>query len=178
MIKIHSSAEVSSKAIIGDGTCIWNGSQIRDGAVVGKNCIIGKDVYIDTGVTIGNNVKIQNNVLMYCGLSVEDGVFVGPGVVFTNDKYPRAIKLNGELKTKDDWEISNTLIKKGASLGANSTILPGITIGKFAMIGSGSVVTKDVVDFGLVCGNPAVLLGFVCECGKPLKKGEKHDCNK
>lgn len=155
MIKIHPTAEVSLKAKIGQGTLIWHQAQVREGVVIGKNCILGKGVYIDFDVKIGNNVKIQNYVSVYHGATIEDGVFLGPYVCITNDKYPRAINPNGSLKKESDWEVGKTLIKQGASLGAGSIILPGITIGKWAMVGAGSVVTKDIPDFGLVYGSPA-----------------------
>lgn len=174
-IKVHLTAEVSDKARIGEGTSIWHHSQIRENARIGKNCIIGKNVYVDFDVSIGNNVKIQNNVSVYHGVAIEDGVFIGPHVCFTNDKFPRAINPDGTLKKGDDWEVSKTLIKKGASVGANSTIISGITIGEWALVGAGSVVTKDVPDYGLVCGSPARLVGYVCKCGKKLEGSKKCD---
>lgn len=181
-VKIHPTAEISDQASIGEGTCIWNNAQIREKVVIGKNCIISKNVYIDFDVVIGNNVKIQNNVSVYHGVTIEEGVFIGPHVCLINDKNPRAINPNGSLKSASDWEISKIMVKKGASIGANSTILPGITIGEFAMIGSGSVVTKNIPNYGLVFGNPAKLIGFVCSCGAKLEKKEKlficTRCNK
>jgi UDP-2-acetamido-3-amino-2,3-dideoxy-glucuronate N-acetyltransferase len=167
-IRIHVSAEVSDKACIGDGTSIWHQSQVREGAQLGQNCILGKGVYIDAGVIIGNNVKIQNYVSVYHGVTIEDGVFIGPHVCFTNDMRPRAINPDGTLKAAEDWILCRTLIKRGAALGANSTIRCGIRIGEWAMIGSGSVITHDVPDYGLVVGNPARLRGYVCPCGEKL----------
>lgn len=169
-VRIHPTAEVSEKAKIGEGTGIWHQAQVREGVSIGENCIIGKGVYVDEGVSIGNNVKIQNYVSVYHGLTIEDGVFVGPHVCFTNDMRPRAVNPDGSLKAADDWVLSETLIKRGAALGANSTIRCGITIGEWGMVGSGSVVTKDVPAHGLVYGNPARLRGFVCACGEIVEK--------
>ena len=169
-IRIHPSAEVSEKATIGDSSSIWHHVQVREDVEIGSNSIIGKGVYVDAGVLIGNNVKIQNYVSVYRGVKIEDGVFVGPHVCFTNDIRPRAVNPDGSLKAADDWVLSETLIKKGAALGANSTIRCGITIGEWAMIGLGSVVTKDVPAHGLVYGNPAQLHGFVCACGMELEE--------
>lgn len=169
-IRIHPTADVSPKAIIGDSTSIWHHAQIREDARIGQNCIIGKGVYIDAGVQMGNNVKIQNYVSVYHGVTIDDGVFIGPHVCFTNDLRPRAINPNGSLKAADDWILTKTHIRKGAALGANSTIRCGITIGAWSMIGSGSVVTKDIPDYGLARGNPARLCGFVCPCSNRLEK--------
>ena len=165
-IRIHPTAEVSEKAQIGEGTSIWHHAQVREGVKIGVNSIIGKGVYVDAGVPIGDNVKIQNYVSVYHGVVLEDGVFVGPHVCFTNDMRPRAVNPDGSLKAADDCVLSETRVKKGAALGANSTIRCGITIGEWAMVGSGSVVTKDVPAHGLVYGNPAHLHGFVCACGE------------
>jgi acetyltransferase-like isoleucine patch superfamily enzyme len=168
-ITIHPSAEVSDSAAFGKGAKIWHQAHIREGAVVGENAIISKNVYIGPDVHIGKNCKIQNNVSIYPGVTVEDGVFLGPHVCFTNDRIPRAINNDGTLKSADDWDITPTLIRYGASIGAYSVILPGVTIGRFALIGAGSVVTHDVPDHGLVVGNPARLAGFVCRCGRRLE---------
>jgi len=154
---IHETAEVSEKAQIGKGTKIWNNTQVREGAKIGENCIFGKNVYIDFDVKIGNGVKIQNNVNVYHGVEIEDDVFVGPSATFTNDMYPRAFV--------SDFKVIETTVKKGASIGANATIICGITIGEYAMIGAGSVVSKDVADHTLVAGNPARAVGLVCKCG-------------
>lgn len=167
-VRIHQTADVSSEAQIGEGTSVWHQAQIREGAHIGCHCVIGKGVYIDFGVRIGNNVKIQNYVSVYHGVTIQDGVFIGPHACFTNDKRPRAVDPDGALKRDDDWVLSETLVMEGAAIGANSVIVCGATIGRWAMVGSGSVVTRDVPDYGLVWGNPARLQGFVCPCGERL----------
>ncbi|MEK6937239.1 MAG: acyltransferase [Nanoarchaeota archaeon] len=169
---IHKTAEVEEGSVIGENTKIWHHCHVRKGAKIGSNCSLGKGVYIDHDVVIGNNVKIQNNVSVYYKTLIEDGVMLGPHVCFTNDKFHRAINPDGSLKTDgstgEDWEIGEILIKKGASIGANSTLLTGVKIGEFALIGAGSVVTKDVPAFGLVYGVPARLKGYVCKCGRKV----------
>jgi acetyltransferase-like isoleucine patch superfamily enzyme len=162
---IHSTAEVSPLARIGEGTRVWALTQIRERAQIGRNCIVGRNCYIDSDVTIGDNVKIQNNASLYVGLTVEDGVFIGPHVIFTNDKLPRAINPNGTLKSADDWHVGQTLVRAGAALGAGTVVVTGVTIGCWAMIGSGTVVTKDVPDHALVVGNPGRIVGYVSASG-------------
>jgi len=162
---IHKTAEVSSRAKIGNGTKIWNQVQVRENCLIGNNCILSKDVYIDFDVIIGNNVKIQNGVSIYHGVEIEDDVFLGPHMVFTNDLYPRAYI--------GDFKVFKTIIKKGASIGANSTIVCGTTIGEYSMIGAGTVITKDVPNNALVIGNPGRIVGFVGKLGKKLIKLEK-----
>lgn len=146
-IYIHESAHVSPDSKIGKGTKIWINAQIREGSSIGENNIISKDAYIDTGVTVGSGCKIQNSVSIYKGVTIEDNVFVGPNACFSNDKVPRAFN--------SDWKIVKTHVLEGASIGANATIVCGVTIGKFAMVGAGSTVTKNVEDHALVVGNPA-----------------------
>jgi len=166
---VHPTAVVEEGAEIGEGTRIWHFAHVRSGAKIGKNCNIGKDVYVDQGAIIGSNVKIQNGVSVYKGVIIEDNVFIGPYAVFTNDKYPRAFS--------SDWEVVQTVVKEGASIGANATIVCGVIIGRYAMVAAGSVVAKDVPDHGLVTGNPARLVGFVCYCGRSLKQIVKEDEN-
>jgi UDP-2-acetamido-3-amino-2,3-dideoxy-glucuronate N-acetyltransferase len=164
---------VSPTAQIGEGTSIWNQAQVRENAVLGERCVISKGVYIDFGVSIGDNVKIQNNVSVYHGVSIESGVFVGPHVCFTNDMFPRAVNADMSLKAADDWVLGETLVRAGAAIGANSTIVCGITIGRWAMIGAGSVVTKDVPDYALVVGNPARIIGYVTPKGRRVATPEE-----
>lgn len=179
-MRIHPTADVSPEARLGEGCLIWHQVQIRERAQLGANCIVGKNVYIDFEVTIGNNVKIQNNALIYHGVTLEDGVFIGPQVCLTNDKSPRAINPDGTLKQTDDWSVSPILVRTGAALGAGAIVLPGVTIGRWAVVGSGAVVTKDVPDYGLVWGNPARLRGYVDPCGRRLSRdkqqNQKRDC--
>lgn len=155
---IHDSAEVSSKAILGENVKVWNLAQVRENANIGANTIISKNVYVDFDVCIGSNVKIQNNVSVYHGVTIEDDVFVGPSAIFTNDLRPRAVN--------PDWQVTPTLIKKGASIGAGATLVCGIQIGEYAMIGSGAVVSKNVPPHALVVGNPAKCIGFVYKNGE------------
>jgi UDP-2-acetamido-3-amino-2,3-dideoxy-glucuronate N-acetyltransferase len=169
---IHPTAEVSPSAIIGEGTRIWHQAQVREGARIGKNCNLGKAVYVDRNVQIGDNVKLQNYVLVCHGVTLEDGVFVGPYVGFTNDNAPRAITPDGKPKGDADWEVGPILVKYGASIGGSCAILPGVTIGRFALVGAGSVVTKDVPDHGVVFGNPARLMGYVCKSAHRMKQIE------
>jgi len=165
---IHSTAEVSPQATIGEGTRIWHQAQVRERARLGRNCIIGKGVYIDFDVQIGDNVKLQNGVFAYHGATIEDGVFLGPGVILTNDKNPRAINPDGSLKSDADWEVGPITIKYGASVGTGSIVLPNVTVGRFSLVGAGSVVTRDVPDQALVVGVPARQIGWVCTCGRKL----------
>lgn len=170
LVKIHPTAEVSDKSIIGDGTSIWNWAQIREDCILGAGCIVGKGVYVDVGVRIGSRVKIQNHASIFKGVEIQDGCFVGPHVCFTNDLFPRATLPNGSSRGDGDWTVTKTRVNEGASIGANSTIVCGIEIGSWAMIGAGSVVVSDVPPHGLMVGNPARLIGYVCKCGMRLKE--------
>ena len=176
-IFIHESSYVDESVKIGKGTKVWHFAHIAKRAKIGKNCKIGQNVFIGEDSKVGNNVKIQNNVSIYTGITLEDSVFCGPSMVFTNVKKPRSLY---PVNKKYD----KTLVRKGATISANATIICGITIGRCAFIGAGSVVTRDVPDFALVYGNPAKLKGWICECGKTIivsKKSKKYickDCNK
>lgn len=164
-ISIHKTAEIGKNVIIGKNTKIWHYAQIRENVMIGSDCIIGKNVYIDFEVVIGKNCKIQNNCSIYHKTIIEDGVFIGPHVIITNDKTPRAINKQGKIKSSNDWEAKTTVIKYGASIGAGTILLPGITIGRFAMVGAGSIVSKNIPDFALAFGNPAEIHGKVDETG-------------
>lgn len=166
---ISKKAIISKSSKVGKGTKIWHNTQVREKTEIGEYCIIGKDCYIDKNVKIGNKVKIQNSSNIYSGTIIQDEVFIGPNVNITNDKFPRATNTDGSLKKEGDWILENVLIEKGGSIGASSTITPGVTIHQFAMVGSGSVVTKNIPKYGLVVGNPAKLVGYVCKCGKKLR---------
>ena len=159
---IHESSYVDGGASIGSGTKVWHFCHIMGDTQVGRNCTIGQNVFIGSGVVLGNNLKIQNNVSIYSGVICEDDVFLGPSMVFTNVINPRAF-----IERKD--EFKTTLVKKGATIGANATIICGNTIGNYALIGAGAVITADVPDYALMLGNPARLHGWVCRCGVKLK---------
>ena len=158
----HESSYIDDDVEIGDGTKVWHFCHIQSGARIGNNCSLGQNVNVSNNVRIGNDVKIQNNVSIYEGVELENGVFCGPSCVFTNDLTPRARFPKGSANYK------KTLVKEGASIGANATIVCGHTIGNFAMIAAGAVVTCDVEDYALVAGVPARKIGWVCECGKVL----------
>lgn len=158
---VHESSYIDQPCKIGEGTKIWHFSHVMSGAEIGKGCNIGQNVVISPDVKLGDNVKIQNNVSVYTGVVCEDDVFLGPSCVFTNVINPRS-----HVSRKNEYR--KTLLKRGCSIGANSTIVCGHTIGRYALIGAGSVVTKDVPDYALVKGNPARLSGYVCACGEKL----------
>lgn len=155
---IHSTAEVHESAIVPSSARIWHYAQVRENVRIGENCVIGRNVYIGPGVVIGNNCKIQNNALIYEPAVLEDGVFVGPAVVLTNDKNPRAVNLDGSIKGASDWLMVGVTIREGAAIGANSTCIAPVEIGRWSLVGAGSVVTRDVPDNTTVAGNPARLL--------------------
>jgi len=170
MDKMHRSACIDQGAVIGKGTKIWHFSHIMGSAQIGGNCVIGQNVFVGEDVVIGDNCKIQNNVSVYKGVTLEDAVFCGPSMVFTNVHNPR-----GAISRMD--ELRPTLVKKGATIGANATIVCGITIGNFAFIGAGAVVRTDVPDYALMVGNPAEHKGWMCECGMRLTfEGDRAEC--
>jgi len=158
---IHETANVSKDASIGNGTKVWINAQVRENSRIGKNCIISKDTYIDSGVSIGDNCKVQNAVSVYQGVTIENDVFIGPNACFTNDKVPRAFDEN--------WKITPTYVKNGASIGANATIICGITLGEYCMVAAGSVITKDVEPYSLVMGNPAKHYSYIDKMGNKVE---------
>lgn len=160
---VHKSSFVDETANIGKKTIIWHFSHVDEAALIGENCILGQNVYIGKNVSIGEGVKIQNNVSVYTGVSIEDYVFIGPSVVFTNDINPRS-----EFPKYGDYK--KTLIQKGATLGANATIICGNTVGSYAIIGAGAVVTKDIPDYSIQIGNPSKHVGWACKCGVKLSQ--------
>ena len=172
---INQFAVVDDNVEIGEGTKIWHFSHIQSGTKIGKFCVLGQNVNVGSNVIIGNYVKIQNNVSVYEGVTLEDYVFCGPSMVFTNVKDPRS-----KYPQVGSQYYINTLVKEGATLGANCTIVCGVTIGKYAFVGAGAVVTKDVPDYALVVGNPAKIIGWVSEAGKKLKfdKNGYANCDK
>ena len=159
---VHDTAVIESGAQIGSGTKVWHHGHVRTAAVIGVSCTLGKNVFVDGGAVVGNRCKIQNNVSVYRGVHLGDEVFVGPSAVFTNDRFPRA--------AGDDWEVVETHVREGASIGANATIVCGVEIGAWAVVGAGSVVTGDVAPHELVVGNPARRLGWACRCGRVLAR--------
>ena len=166
---IQPNADVAADAQIGDGSSVWHLAQVREQAVLGRNCIVGRGAYVGTGVTMGDNCKLQTSALVYEPAVLEDGVFVGPAVVFTNDHFPRSITPEGDLKRGDDWEAVGVTCKKGASIGARSVCVAPVTIGEWAMVAAGSVVTKDVPQYALVAGSPARRIGWVGRAGVRLQ---------
>jgi acetyltransferase-like isoleucine patch superfamily enzyme len=174
---VHPTADVSKQVLVGKNTKIWHQAQIRENVIIGENCVIGKGSYVDKDTLIGNNVKIQNYASVYHKAILENGVFIGPYVCLTNDKLPRAIAPGGKPKFELDWTAGKTIIKKGASIGTGTIVLPNIRIGEFAMIGAGSIVTENVAKQSLVYGSPAKLQGYVCKCGEVLSKTAKKPKN-
>ncbi|MFM9877862.1 MAG: acyltransferase [Rhodoglobus sp.] len=167
---VHDTADVAESASIGAGSKVWHYAQVRENATLGVNCIVGRGAYIGTGVQMGDNCKVQNYALVYEPATLARGVFIGPAVVLTNDHFPRAINADGSQKSADDWAPVGVDIREGASIGANSTCIAPVVIGRWALVGAGSVVVKDVPDFALVVGSPARRIGWVGTAGHPLRE--------
>lgn len=165
---IAPTADVDERATIGDGTRVWHLAQIREEATLGANCNVGRGAYVGPGVTIGDNVKLQNYALVYEPAVLGDGVFVGPAAVLTNDEYPRAVTPDGRLKSGDDWHAVGVTIGEGAAIGARAVCVAPVTVGRWALVAAGAVVTKDVPDHALVVGVPARRIGWVGRAGRPL----------
>lgn len=168
MAAIDPSADVDDTATIGADTRVWHLAQIREDAVLGANCVIGRGAYVGPGVRIGSDVKVQNHALVYEPAVLEDGVFIGPAVVLTNDMYPRAITPDGTLKGEQDWYAQGVTVRRGASVGARAVVVAGVTIGRWALVAAGAVVHRDVPDFALVAGVPARRIKWVGRAGVPL----------
>lgn len=170
--RINATADVDDLAAIGAGTLVWHLAQVREGAVVGESCIIGRGAYVGPGVRIGDRVKIQNHALVYEPAVVGDGAFVGPAVVFTNDYFPRSVEPDGRLKGHDDWQAVAVVVGEGASIGARAVCVAPVSVGRWAMVAAGAVVTRDVADFALVAGVPAQRIGWVGRAGQPLTRSD------
>lgn len=173
MTRIVPSADVADSARIGHGSTIWHLAQVREDAVLGAGCVVGRGAYVGSGVVMGDHCKLQNYALVYEPAKLEDGVFVGPAAVFTNDHYPRAIEPDGRLKRADDWEPVGVTCLQGSSIGARAVCVAPVTIGRWAMVAAGAVVIDDVPDFALVVGVPARRIGWVGRNGVPLKPAEE-----
>ena len=169
--RVEPTADVDQSAQLGPGTVIWHLAQVREEARLGSGCIVGRGAYVGPGVRIGDHVKLQNYALVYEPAELEDGVFIGPAAVLTNDLYPRSVDPAGKLKRTEDWHARGVVVREGASLGARVVVVPGCAIGRWAMVAAGAVVTRDVPDFALVVGVPARQVGWVGRAGERLLAG-------
>ncbi|KQY35273.1 hypothetical protein ASD21_10795 [Caulobacter sp. Root1455] len=167
-VLIHPTAEVHPLAKLGEGVKVWNNAQVRERAVIGDRTGVGKNAFVDMDVQVGSDCKIQNNVSVYLGAVVEDGVLLGPHCVLLNDRFPRAINADGSFKSASDWVVSGVTVRYGASIGGGAILTPGVTIGRWALVGAGSVVAKDVPDHALVVGNPARIIGYISPAGRRM----------
>jgi UDP-2-acetamido-3-amino-2,3-dideoxy-glucuronate N-acetyltransferase len=176
--QIQATADVDPTAVIGPGTTVWHLAQIRENARLGGDCIVGRGAYVGPGVVVGDKVKLQNYALVYEPAQLEDGVFIGPAAVLTNDTFPRSVGVSGSLKRPADWLAAGVRVGEGASIGARAVILAGCRVGRWAMVGAGAVVTRDVPDYALVVGSPARRVGWVGRAGVRLVEagGGKWHC--
>lgn len=177
-VRVAATADVDARAEIGAGTVVWHLAQIREDATLGRNCVVGRGAYVGPGVRLGDNVKLQNYALVYEPARLGDGVFVGPGAVLTNDVHPRAVTPDGRLKGADDWTSVGVVIGDGAAIGARAVCVAPVTVGRWAMVAAGAVVTADVPDFALVVGVPARQIGWVGRAGiRLVAKGDgRYGC--
>src|SRR5512134_2378464 len=169
MHSVHPTALVDDGVRIGAGVTVWTGAHLRSGAEIGDRTRIGEHVYVGAGVRVGSDCKLQNGALVYEGAELADGVFVGPGAILRNDRYPRAVNPDGSVKSGEDWTCEGVLVESGASIGAGAVVLAGVRVGSWALVGSGSVVTHDVPPHAIVVGSPARRIGFACRCGRPCR---------
>lgn len=167
----HDKAIVDDGATIGEGTRVWAFAHVQKGAQIGSGCNVGHGAYIEKGSVVGNHVTVKNNVSIFDGVTIEDDVFIGANIAFINDRFPRSHR-------EDQWTLEKTLVRKGATLGAGAVIMCGVTIGQYALIGAGSVVTKNVPDHAIVVGNPAKFKGYACHCGRPLNQYYRCSCGR
>jgi UDP-2-acetamido-3-amino-2,3-dideoxy-glucuronate N-acetyltransferase len=168
--RVQPTADVDGSVVLGAGTVVWHLAQIRENARLGDDCIVGRGAYVGPGVAIGNHVKLQNYALVYEPARLEDNVFIGPAAVLTNDLYPRSVDVSGKLKRPEDWDADGVVVKEGAALGARAVVIAGRTIGRWALIAAGAVVTHDVPDFALMAGTPARRIGWVGHAGARLEE--------
>jgi UDP-2-acetamido-3-amino-2,3-dideoxy-glucuronate N-acetyltransferase len=171
-VRIAATADVDPTAKIGAGSAIWQGATVREHARLGRDCIVGRGAYLDDRVVLGDRVKVQNLALVYAPAVLEDGVFIGPAVVLTNDRYPRSVSPDGTLKRADDWLAEGIVVREGAAVGARAVVVAGVTIGRYALVAAGAVVSRDVPDFALVRGVPARQAGWVGRAGVPLVRDD------